>query len=297
MTIDNDEFATAFAEIAALGDKEPTPPTAADLAVANGAAETSTDPAAAVVPETPIPENPDEPANPEPEPVAAAADADPEPEPASEPAPRQNDDDILARFAQIVAQQKPEPAAQPAPQPAPQPQQTPQFTPDELKALQDYEKDWPDVARAESLKRRAEYQQLIGYVFSELASVLNPVVQQVRGGAESTHLNDLYARVPDYDQVRDPVIDWVAKQPAYLKNAYGQVVQQGTPEEIADLVNRWRAENAPAQPQAAPQPKAPNPAVKKAAAAMAPVSTKRSGAVSMEPTDFDSAFDQFAKGA
>lgn len=291
MTTENDDFATAFEEIAKLGNGEPTPPT--PPVTETPADPAPADPAPAETPTDPAPSDPADPA----EPANPADPAEPEPEP--EPEPKATDEDILSRFARIVREQAHEPkAADPAPQPAPQPQpQVPQFSQDEIKAITDYEKDWPDVSRAEALKRRAEYQQLVGYVFNELASVLGPVMQQVRGGTERTHLSDLYAMVPDYDAVRDPVIDWVDKQPSYLKQAYGQVVAQGTPEEIADLIGRWRSETgaAPAAPAAPAKPAEPPAAVKKAAAAMAPVSTKRSGMVQTEPVDFDNAFDQFAK--
>jgi hypothetical protein len=174
------------------------------------------------------------------------------------------------------------------------------FTSDEQAVLTAYEKDWPDVARAESLRRRAEYQQLVGYIFDQVAARLAPVEQMVHGTSERSHINDLYSLIPDYDQVRDPVIEWVGKQPAYLKAAFQQVVNGGSPEEVADLVGRYRAASSAPAPRAAPAPAAPPepaPAVRKAAAAMAPVRSSRSGTVQpATPEDFDGAFAAFSKG-
>ena len=213
-----------------------------------------------------------------------------EPPPAPEPAPR--DDDLLARFAQIVREQpQPQPQLQPPP-PAPEP---PLFTPDEQKVLQDYEKDWPDVAKAEALRRRAEYRQLLGYVFEQVSHRLAPLEQMTVGGAERSHLNDIYALIPDYDQVRDPVLNWIGKQPAYVRSAYEAVAQRGTPAEIADMVNRYRQETGTRAPSAPTPPPAPAPQVRKAAAALAPVKSARSGVTDSQPEDFDGAFAAFAK--
>ena len=218
-----------------------------------------------------------------------------EPEPEPEPAPQLSNDELLARFAQIAREQ---PAPQPQYQPPPQVQQpapAPLFTPDEMKELEAYEKDWPDVAKAEALRRRGEYSQLIGYVFEQVSQRLRPLEQMTMGGAERSHLNDLYTLIPDYDQVRDPVLAWVDQQPAYLKNAYMQVAQQGTPAEVADLVGRYKQATGARAPAAPVAPSAPAPAVRKAAAALAPVKSARSNVADAQPEDFDSAFAAFAK--
>ena len=220
---------------------------------------------------------------------------EPEPEPEPEPAPQLSNDELLARFAQIAREQ---PAPQPQYQPPPQVQQpapAPLFTPDEMKELEAYEKDWPDVAKAEALRRRGEYSQLIGYVFEQVSQRLRPLEQMTMGGAERSHLNDLYTLIPDYDQVRDPVLAWVDQQPAYLKNAYMQVAQQGTPAEVADLVGRYKQATGARAPAAPVAPSAPAPAVRKAAAALAPVKSARSNVADAQPEDFDSAFAAFAK--
>lgn len=49
--------------------------------------------------------------------------------------------------------------------------------------------------------------------------------------------------IPDYDQVRAPVIRWVntdTRIPEDLRNTYKRVVEQDDVSEITDLVNRWR---------------------------------------------------------
>jgi hypothetical protein len=57
------------------------------------------------------------------------------------------------------------------------------------------------------------------------------------------HLALLRQAIPDYDQVRNPVVRWVntdTRIPEDLRNSYKRVVEQGDVSEIIDLVNRWR---------------------------------------------------------
>ena len=236
---DLDEFAQMFTELSKLGEADPAPadPAPADPAPADPA---PVDPAPA--PGDPAPADP--------------APADPAPAP-GDPAPAA---DVYAQIAEALRQQvPPAPPAPPAPAPAPAAPAAPQppqvYSPDEAAMLQGYEKEWPDVAKAEAVRRRGEYEQLMGYMFEQFNQRFAPLEQAMRGTVERTHVGDLYSLIPDYDQVRDPVIAWVGQQPAgFIRSAYEHVVQQGSPSEVAELVGRYRAavgaQAAPAAPAA-----------------------------------------------
>ncbi len=221
-------------------------------------------------------------------------------EPAPEPPPVAPDakEDMLEKLARLVAEREQHqvpPEQQMQPQAAPQAEQY--YTNDEVEFLTNYEKEWPDVSKAEAIRRRAEYKQLVGYVFSEVAKELSPLLNTVRTLSERTHLGDLQSRIENYAQDRDAVIDWVSKQPAYLQPAYRHVIQQGTVDEVADLITRFRQETgAQRAAPAATKPKTDLPAAtKQAAAALAPVSSKRSAVIrGTDPNDFESAFEEFA---
>ena len=209
----------------------------------------------------------------------------------------QDDEDLLNRLASLVkkapAAAEPEPATQPAATAEPEPT----FSQEEQDFLQEYERDWPDVARAEQLRRRAEYRDLVGYVFAEVAKELSPIMEMVQSISTRTHLQDLQEVVTDYDDVRDKVIDWVATQPTYLQSAYNHVIQSGTVDEVADLINRYKeASGVQIKPAGASKKETELPtATKQAAAALAPVSSKRSAVIqSGDPSDFESAFESFA---
>lgn len=278
-------FDDAFARLAGLGDDQQP-----DLTTPETEKEPETPPEAAEKPETgETPPASDE--TPPAEPPKAA-----ETPPAPTPAPKADEEEVLQRLARLV---KEEPAPQQSQQPQ-QPQQPQLFTQEEQEYLTNYEKEWPDIAKAESLRRRAEAQQLVSYVFAEVAKEMRPLMETVQVLAQRTHLSDLTSKVDDYEQVREGVISWVEQQPTYLQVAYKHVIENGTVEEVADLVGRYKRETGvSAQPATAPAPRKPDtelpPATKQAAAALAPVSSKRSAvAQAVDPEDFESAFAAFA---
>lgn len=234
-------------------------------------------------------------------PAAGAAPAAPA---AAQPNP---DDEILNRLAELV--RKPAPQAPVAPTPAPTaPPASPEppaeiYSDEEKSFLADYDKEWGDVSKGEALKRRAEYQAVVQHVFTEIGKQLGPLLETVQELATRTHLSDLKSTVTDYDDVRDKVVEWVETQPTYLQVAYKHVINEGTVEEVADLIQRFKASTGTqlAAPAAAPAPAAKKetalpPAAKQAAASLAPVSSKRSGVVApVNPDDFDGAFAVAAK--
>ena len=285
------EIAAAFAEFAA----EPTPaPAAAEQAPAPAAAEQAPAPAAA----DPAPA----PAAAEQAPAPAAADPAPAPAPAAAdpaPAPAAEDPRIAELYAQIEAlKPKPEPAVQ-----------APLYTADEQAALTKYHEDWPDIAKAEALARRAEYHQLVDHVFKEVGKQLqqiterlDPMLEFSRDAGTRTQYQDIVARVPDYDQVRDKTLAWVETQPEWLKVAYQRVANEGTPDEVAGLIARFKQETSYAAPSAAPAvPAAPapatpaiSPAAKAAAAKLTVVKTGRSEAGTAAEETFENAFSAYA---
>lgn len=238
--------------------------------------------------------NPDEPV------VADAGDGDAK---AEAPAPKEPqkapEQDIIDRLAQAVKERVQPPPQQPQ---HPQYEQTyepqPVLTQDDYKTLEAFDKDWPDVSKAINLILKEQTNAVVNHVFREFAQEFRPVAQRVMQMQQERHVEQLHTRVNDYDDVRDKVIDWAMQQPPYLRAAYGHVIQNGTAEEVADLIERYRAANAPPPApvaQAAPQPKQLSPAVKKAAAALAPVQSKRSNVVRTDdPGDFEGAFSRFA---
>ena len=308
--LENDDFAAAFDQLAQElmpPAAEPAPAAAeAAPAVVDSAAESApaaAEPAAAAAESAPAAA----------EPAAAAAESAPaaaEPAAAAaEPAAPSELEQLRAELAELKAQVKAPAAAEPAPAAKPA-EPAPLYSSAEQEALAAYENEWPDVAKGEALKRRGEYQRLVSHIFSEVQRVYGPAVEYYQSRSERDQYTDLKAAISDYDEVRDKTIEWANQQPSYLKAAYTKVIEEGTPEEVADLVDRFKKEtgyvSAPAATTAKPAPaggmaapansKTELPAAaKQAAKALRVVDTKRAEQTSLDdPNDFDGAFKQFA---
>jgi hypothetical protein len=208
-----------------------------------------------------------------------------------------------------------EAAAAEAVKPAPATvKELPLYSADEQAVLTKYQEDWPDVSKAEALMRRAEYTDLVGYIFQQMRAELAPLQDFVSTQAPRTQYSEIVKLVSDYDDVRDKALAWVDSQPDYLKAAYKQVTDGGSPEEVADLITRFKKETNYVSP-AAPTPSATTgaaasttPAVpaKPAAPALPAAATKAAAKLAVVKTgrteqesgtsdeDFDGAFANYA---
>lgn len=291
-----DEFAAAFAELNTPGGAPADPP-----AEDPPAEDPPADPPPVADPPVDPPPAADPPADP-----PAPVDPPPAPAPVAE-----TEEQIRARIrAELEAE-----LAKQAPAPAPAPAEDPPpakklYSPEEEASLAKYQEDWPDIAKHEKLLRRAEYNDVINHVFSQLRPIIEEMQSKMSSYGKRTLYDDLVDMVPDYDDVRDKALAWIDTQPEYLKNAYRHVADNGTAEEVADLINRYKRETnyqAPAAAPAATPPAAPAapatpppavpPAAAAAAAALAPVGSSRSEPPKPGPdaNDFDAAFAEFAK--
>lgn len=230
---------------------------------------------------------------------------------------------LQAEIAALKAAQ-----AAPAPAPAaaaPAPAEQPLYSEAEQAVIDAYKSEWSDVAAGEALIRRQENKQLLEFVFSQIKPHIDALYAQSGVAHERTQYQMLHDMVPDYDDIREPTLAWIAAQPAYLKDAYMKVANEGTPEQVADIISRFRKEtgwvkaappaSAPstaapaapavtttaAAPAATPAPAAApaaavSPAVAAAAAALKPVGAVRSSTTTAaDPNDFDGAFAEAAK--
>jgi hypothetical protein len=286
----DDDFAAAFEQFA---QPSADPPVAADPPAADppAADPPAVDPLVAADP--PAADPPVE------TPVATDPPAADPPVAVESPAPAPTADDILNRLDKIVSKTAaPEPA--PAPAPAPAAEETPPlYSDEEQQFLQGYEKDWSDVTRGEALRRRAENAALVQFIFGEIGKVLTPLRETTETLANRTHYTDIEQKIGSYDDsLRDQMESWITTQPGYLQNAYREVIDRGTSDQVVDLVARFRKETG-----TAPQPAATvtggnelSDTTKKAVASLAPVETKRSVVEHKDdPNDFEGAFSRFAE--
>jgi len=274
-----DQFANAFAEL--------TDPNGAPMASADEPAEEPT--------EEPADEPAEEPAE---EPTEEPAD-EPAEEPTEEPADEPEDKtDFAAELAKLREElKKPEPAEEPTAEPAAE--LPPLLTAEEQKFLDEYEKDWPDISKAESLKRRAEITEAVRYVFQQMTKTIEPIVEHYKNSEYNEHEAAIKAVHEDYDDVKKDVIDWATSQTGTRGRIFNEVVSSGTAEEIADLVSIWKEANGKTKAPVAQgagstnAPAEPPQKAKQAAQQLSVVSSKRTTMpVVADPNDFDSAWGE-----
>lgn len=224
--------------------------------------------------------------------------------PASTATSEESADDLMARLRTML---KPEPApALVPPSEEASPTAAPTlFSAEEQETLSAYERDWPEIAAAEGLRARKMAHDIVSHIFAELAPVLRPIMDSTAALDTREYLSVLESKVPDYRDIRDNVEAWAldTKHPTYLRDAYQRVIQEGTADEVVDLIERYRKEAGGSAPAPAPAPKRKMEselpaATKKAVASLAPVSSKRSVVTgTTDPLDFDGAFSAFADDA
>ena len=287
----NTEFDAAFAE--ATGEQ----PVALEPVVEEPAAALVEEPAAAPQEEAPAAiEEPTEPVEPVPaeEPATVV-----EPAPAPQPV---IDTNALAE-ALVQAQQK---AAQPAAEP-PKEDKEPSYEDyldDSAKnAIKLLNEEWGEVATAVQPLITAHVQaalakqekQFLALVQQRLAPVESVVVQS----QEQLYWQTIQAAHPDFREAAAAIPAWIEKQPALYRPALLQAYNQGTAEQVVDLLTTYKQAigttgAAPAQPASSAAqvpPKAAPVSNAALAATLAPPAAQRSTmTTSRDPNDYESAF-------
>ena len=201
----------------------------------------------------------------------------------------------------------PQAPAAPQPQAPAEPQSI--YTEAEQAELKTLQEDWPDLHKMFSLMARQLQVDTLNYAFNEVGKVIAPLQESVQTFSVNDHMAAIYEAHEDYDQVYQPAMEWVDKQPNFLKTAYQNVIKQGTAEDVAQMLQRFKDETGWKSPAAgggtAGQPRAAaagtppaqttglSDAAKKAAKAMGAVGTKRGAqAGAQDPADFDGAWDE-----
>ena len=287
----NTEFDAAFAE--ATGEQ----PVALEPVVEEPAAAPVEEPAAAPQEEVPAAaEEPTEPVEPAPaEEPAAAVEAAPAPQPVI-------DTNALAE-ALVQAQQK---AAQPAAEP-PKEDKEPSYEDyldDSAKnAIKLLNEEWGEVATAVQPLITAHVQaalakqekQFLALVQQRLAPVESVVVQS----QEQLYWQTIQAAHPDFREAAAAIPAWIEKQPALYRPALLQAYNQGTAEQVVELLTTYKQAigttgAAPAQPASSAAqvpPKAAPVSNAALAATLAPPAAQRSTMpTSRDPYDYESAF-------
>ncbi len=188
------------------------------------------------------------------------------------------------------------------------------FTDEEKTFLADYEKEWGDVSKGESIKRKAEYVNLVNHIFKQVHAYVEPRLRQAlqtsEQFAETNALGIIHKTHSDYDDaMHDAVTAWANGLTGFRKRAALDTIESGEPDDVVDLLTEYKQATGKAQPKVVVDnsktttngkstpaaTKTPlSSAAKAAAAAIAAPVAKRSatGVAQADPDDFDGAWGE-----
>jgi hypothetical protein len=219
------------------------------------------------------------------------------PEPEVETAEPDYQAELARMRSELDALKRP---SEPQQQAQPEPEAPPLYTAEQQQALDGFKKEWPEVAAGIELMMRQVQYETAQQVFNALAPTLNPVLDYYQTSAVDMQYAQLVKAHPDYDQIYENVLQWVDKQPSYMKTAMQHVVEEGSAAEVVDMINRYKMEaGKPLAAVPAPAAKVTDlpEAAKKVARSLGVVSSKRSAVPqSQDPTDFDGAWTEAMNG-
>lgn len=195
--------------------------------------------------------------------------------------------------------------------PAPEPAQTPvladeSITPEEQTLLDAVAADFPEVMQAIVARERvliAKMENVFAAKLAEVTSQFAPAVTVAKDIARSRHEEAILSVHNDAFDVRDKVIEWIGTQPSFLKNTYESVLQKGTASEVVELLSVYKKATGAveAHPAAGPTPEElaqqQQEKTKKLNAQEGVRGRHTGGRATVDPDDFDGAFDKFAATA
>ena len=186
----------------------------------------------------------------------------------------------------------------------------PVLSPEAEKAIAEFKKEWPEQSAAveammthQVASLEARFARALGGLVGKLYEDLEPLAESVAVTENNSFRTAVLGAHKDYDTVYPKLEGWIAQRPAYLQDAYKRVYNEGTAEEIIDLVTQFKAtQGLPPEVSGQPQPNAEvKPASKprptEQANELAPVKGQRTTPTpqGVDTNDFDGAFAEFAK--
>jgi hypothetical protein len=184
-----------------------------------------------------------------------------------------------------------------------------QPTAEEAKALEEFRKDFPDVAKALDAQVRllstkyenriAELEQQVGQQIDQRVA---PVMSVVQPMVSDAHTKAILEKHADAIQKLPEIEKWVGEQPGFLQTTYNQVLDKGSAAQVVELIDLFKKDTGtvpPAGPSAeeVARKQAEDAAKEKKLQSQEAVRGRQSNKSSVIPDDFESAFDVFAAQA
>lgn len=179
-----------------------------------------------------------------------------------------------------------------------------QFTAEELKDLEDTATNFPEVRRSlEAVQRVAftkaenQFNKKLAEIAQQFEQRLAPIAQVATTVAGNAHEAAILKAHGDAFTIADKVREWVATQPAIVQPAYAAALANGTASQVIEVLDVYKkAVGAQALPTPLPPKKDPE-KEKRLESQEGVRGRNTSGRATVDPDDFDGAFDKFAATA
>lgn len=104
-----------------------------------------------------------------------------------------------------------------------------------------------DIDKAVALQEQADL-AVVQAAEARAESMLEPMRQREQQSATAAHFNAIKAAHPDFDAIvqSDVLTSWVAEQPAIVRGAYQAVLEQGTADQVNELLSIYKGQQPPA---------------------------------------------------
>lgn len=130
------------------------------------------------------------------------------------------------------------------------------LTEDEKAELSEYEKDFDSVSKMEGLKRERALKKLEDRILEKLearttelqdkiVSRVQPIEESYKKNDEATHFKTIRESHADFEKHRDSgaILNWIETKPRYLRESMKATYEQGTAEDVVDLISDFKTEN------------------------------------------------------
>jgi vancomycin resistance protein YoaR len=174
-------------------------------------------------------------------------------------------------------------------------------TQDEIDLITQAAADFPEVIQALKIQERvltAKFENILAKKIGEVASKFDqriaPAEAVARESAKTKHDTTILEKHADAFTIVPKVEEWVATQPSFLQDTYNNILDRGSAAQIIEMLDTFKKATGA---QAPPVPKIDVVKEKKLNAQEGVRGRHTGGRATVDPDDFDGAFEKFAAKA
>jgi hypothetical protein len=162
---------------------------------------------------------------------------------------------------------------------------------DSNEKIKEFAEDFPEIKEVLEVSLKSvmqKYTQAMGQAFQSILQQIDqkyqPIAQSVGEISKKERDAEIKSAHPDYDKLvgSQELNDWIDSQPSRLKETYTSILQDGSKEEIVELLNDFKLKTGIKMPQEKKKPKATPQVKAKAPSSKPPV----------DMDDFEQAFQE-----